>query len=359
MSISNLFIPNQYNLLCNDFSCNGLTADDITSTIVTSDGIQFSSPPPINNTLNDLLAVDSIGDIVIRQASSIPGTGTQTINNAPGVTVPIKADLASTPSDIILNGLAVNGAQGFVLIPAPPLTGGDIVINNSFLNQSVTTTSSPLFNSLTSGLTHIGGLYIDNPPLIAGATDNNCLIIPASGQIQQKTMVSLNDAQTITNKTINSSSNILNIDSLLISAYYNLENSQPISNNTDSVIIYDTTNVTSPSISYNSGTGIFTINKVGVFTFNATTAFTANITGTRGVYFTHNGDTLHYSNMYISAASSTINTQINNTFTNKFIIGDTISVVAFQNSGIGLQIEGNDDDVSSFTSIMITGVTKN
>lgn len=385
MSISNLFEPNHNQIYVGSFN--------------------IVDTPILNLSDNNYLVRNIItGEIEINTSGSGSETVTGAINNGTGQPI-YSLDVGGI---LNFNTLTGNSAQGVTI--SPP-SSGNVEINNTFLNQSVKTTDSVSFvgvvtdisgstaNSLGantfSNSTSIG---IDNTtkdlvtitdimstdtaqtvsavktftatPIISNiGTPGGNIAVPSG--ISSIMALQSAGAQTINNvcsyfntsptpaviKDSGIATSSLVTLAGLVTANYNLENSQPISNNTDSIVIYDTVNLTSPSISYNFGTGLFTINKAGIYTFNATTLFTTNPAGTRGVYFTYNANTLHYSNMYISSSGSTTNTEINNSFTNKFAINDTVSLIAFQNSGIGINIEGNDDDASSFTNIYITGIT--
>lgn len=123
MSISNLFSPNNYHIHVGDLSITQL--------------------PTVDNANANFLVRNGTTGILEVNNNVFPGNVTDGVNLGTGAPV----FHAKNGTMLEFNSLSANGAQGFVINPAPPGPGGDIVINNPFLDQAVTTTSSPSFLS--------------------------------------------------------------------------------------------------------------------------------------------------------------------------------------------------------------------
>jgi hypothetical protein len=102
-------------------------------------------------------------------------------------------------------------------------------------------------------------------------------------------------------------------------------------------LAYDTIALSTPNITYNTSSGLFTINTAGVYTFCASTAFAANATGVRAVNFEKNISTPYLNTMNIPPNASGL-TSIQMSYTDSFIIGDTLSVEVYQNTGGTLNV---------------------
>ena len=143
MSISNLLSENDYSVFVNDLTISKLPALDLTNS-------------------NFLVRNGTTGEIEINN-NIVPGDVSDGANL--GVGAPIFH--AKSGSSLQFNSLAANGAQGFSITPAPALTGGDITINNTFLNQDVKKTSAPSFLGPVSigGMSTPGAVTLTNTAL--------------------------------------------------------------------------------------------------------------------------------------------------------------------------------------------------
>lgn len=157
---------------------------------------------PTNNNADTNLVTINGTTLEYRTVSSLP-TGF-TVSSAPGAVAPVYAAGASTSSSAIINGLSSNSAQGFSLTTAPPVTGGNIVINNNFLNQDVRTTASPTFAAATiAALTTSGSMQLSNGPS-ASVGVNALMYDGVSTPFTIKPVTDLSTAQTLLNKTLTS-----------------------------------------------------------------------------------------------------------------------------------------------------------
>ena len=148
---------NADNIRCEQIDANvvgiqNLTCNTIAAVSADLGSLKLTQSPALDVSNSNALVYDSItGDI---KYNNTAGVGSVTNGQNLGTVPVFQAKLGSI---LQFNGLSANPAQGFVLTPAPPLTGGDIVINNIFLDQDLKTTAAPSF----LGPLHLGGMTQD------------------------------------------------------------------------------------------------------------------------------------------------------------------------------------------------------
>jgi hypothetical protein len=128
MSIQNLEYENEYEIL-------------VASLSITED-------PIIDNTNSNVLVRNATTGAIEINNNILPGDVTGAANLGSGAIV----YQGQSGTILDFNTLTGNSSQGVVITPAPEFTGGNIEIGNNYLNQSVTTTSSPTFVSIISDL---------------------------------------------------------------------------------------------------------------------------------------------------------------------------------------------------------------
>lgn len=150
MSVANLSSNTQYrqvdifadNITCVSLNSEVLTILDIVTDDISTVGLILRAPPTIDNANNNVLVRNATtGEVELNT-----DIGLSNVSDGSNLGVGVPVFHAKNGTILEFNSLSANGAQGFSLTPAPG-PGGDIVINNTFLDQSVTTTSSPSFNS--------------------------------------------------------------------------------------------------------------------------------------------------------------------------------------------------------------------
>ena len=185
MSIINLTTPsNETNVFCENLNAENIVCQNIIAAITSFFNLQadtlitkhifYSQSPPIDNAVTDFIVYDSSdGELKINN-TMVAGSVTNGQNLG---TVPVFHDKLGTV--LRFNGLDANAAQGCTLTPAPG-PGGDIVINNTFLDQDVKTSAQPSFVSVTAALAGQGSLKIGT----GGINGTTTTIVPGqSGDI--------------------------------------------------------------------------------------------------------------------------------------------------------------------------------
>jgi len=132
-----------------------------------------------------------------------------------------------------------------------------------------------------------------------------------------------------------------------------LTTSVSTSNGAFTIVKLDTIQNTSPAITYNTGTGLWTCNIAGTFLFNTTVAYAGNATGARVAYYKLNGTTIYMASLISSnatasppCASTSVSLNLN--------VGDTIGVFSWQNSGGNLNINGTGSALDFYTQTHVT-----
>jgi hypothetical protein len=216
MSLAGISDPSNINNLdiyCEQLTCDTLNALTLSVDDVSTVGLVIRAPPVINNSDNNFLVRNATTGSVELNTSGVPGG----INGAINVGTGAPVYHGQSGSILQFNNLLANGAQGFSITPAPPLTGGDITINNNFLNQDVRTSAAPSF----LGPLHLGGLTQDGAITLSttalststvrcGAVSQIPMeVVPSSGHVVSLDDPPANDnftlnnlAQTLTNKTM-------------------------------------------------------------------------------------------------------------------------------------------------------------
>jgi hypothetical protein len=115
---------------------------------------------------------------------------------------------------------------------------------------------------------------------------------------------------------------------------------QTITNNTETTLItawVDSKGINSDTSSYNTATGVFTINVAGIYLISTSIKFSANATGDRTVTLKKNGTEINYAGV----KSATLATGVSLTMMVQLAVSDTILVSVKQNSGSSLSVTGN------------------
>lgn len=122
MSISNLFEKNQYDIFVNS--------------------LDISKVPTLNNANSNFLVRNiTTGEIELNTSGG--GSGTVSGGATLGTGAPVfQGEIGSV---LDFNSISGNSTEGVTITGAPVLTGGNIEIGNSFLNQSVKTTDNVSF----------------------------------------------------------------------------------------------------------------------------------------------------------------------------------------------------------------------
>lgn len=213
MSLANIQVPNEVDLICNSLLADRIDCIDL-----------FAQNQIVNNIVINNLQQDNtldrfvVWDFNTSEVKYRDNVFTESIENAPAVTVPIYAEFASTPTTAVFNGLASSDPDFIQLNPAPPVTGGDIVINPGVkvvLTDNVATITNKTLDNTNNTIDINNGLIVTGGALQAGLvqltsdpqinTDNDVLIYSAlnGGRIDKRLdCVFTNAIQTMTNKTI-------------------------------------------------------------------------------------------------------------------------------------------------------------
>lgn len=168
MSLSNILVPNDYSIYSDTNITNDLFVNNVTQ----------------NNALTDILAWDPASKKVFYN-TTVTGPGI-TVSSAPGVTAPIYAALASTPSSAIINGIGTD--PNFALLNiAPPTTGGNIIINAG--SKVTLSDNTQTLSNKTLAAPLITGLILDQTPsgvplLVNGSTISKWLNYIDSNSVQ-------------------------------------------------------------------------------------------------------------------------------------------------------------------------------
>lgn len=298
MSIANLEHPNNFDCFFNTLS--------------------LTKTPILDNTNNNFLIRNPVSGIIEINNSVVPSEDVITGGLSIGSGVNIFN--GQTGSILDFNCLSVNPLQGFELIP-PPFSGGNIEITNNYLDQSVKTTDTPLFlgADMSGGPVQVGELFITNSPSVTSASGG--ILVRQGTQIEQN-------------------NNIINSNSFFSS--YKLLNQYSITSGSFNNVIFDTISSSDSGISYNISTGLFTVNitstfmmvsTIGVLNDNGSPPSDGIIQG----YFNINSDVTRYGQVKLQANASTsesgaLTTVFSCTSIQKLNIGDTFSVIVYQNS---------------------------
>lgn len=133
-----------------------------------------------------------------------------------------------------------------------------------------------------------------------------------------------------------------------------LDADQVIGNGVDTVVLYPINDHGDGALSYDPGTGTFTVLATGMWSISYTTAFGLSVVGNRYSWLTFNGGVARYAaNNKISVNDSLMNGCQSTGLTS----GETFQVHAFQDSGGPLAVQGLLTNGINFTSIAVTRVT--
>ena len=122
---------------------------------------------------------------------------------------------------------------------------------------------------------------------------------------------------------------------------YTLSADQSIPSGTNTAIVYDTAVSTDGSVSYNSSTGLFTVNKAGIYQLSASAVWASSSSGARGLFISagQGGDTYAYQQ---SSASTSSLTNANTVSTSvRFAAGAQFSFYVIQNSGAAVSLSAS------------------
>jgi hypothetical protein len=208
MSIANLSNPiSQLNndIYCNDLICTNLDASFSTLPVIetinlVAETIQIQPLPPINNTLNDLVALDPFGTLVIRQATSIPGTGDITGASSLGTGQPIY----QSQSGFTLQFNSLTGTSGDIVI-SPPLAGNvniDVGTNIANLTGTQTFTGTKSFTSVPNCLNGIQLGNLNTVDALSYAIPLGIALSDGISVVKMNNVVDTVSSQTLTNKTL-------------------------------------------------------------------------------------------------------------------------------------------------------------
>jgi hypothetical protein len=117
----------------------------------------------------------------------------------------------------------------------------------------------------------------------------------------------------------------------------------------DFVVLFDVQDTGDPGLSYNAGTGLFTVVTGGLYVISYSIAWEANAVGARWGWISFGSAARYASNVaptvagLISSRSGTISVILTAT--------ETFNIHAFQDSGIPLQVQGLATDGVNFTSM--------
>jgi hypothetical protein len=185
MSISNLFIPNNYNLFCNTITPNSITIDSIDV-----DQLQINNPNASIST-DLILSINSNGNV-----------------NKSNITL---SSIVNSTANQTLTGKTIDSANNTLLV-----NGTNI---NSIINQDVRTSANASFNSVTLGTLNTDFINIYSMPTVNDTS--NVLALAGTSLVTRDDIVNTTSIQTITGKTIDSASNALLVNSININSLIN------------------------------------------------------------------------------------------------------------------------------------------
>jgi len=123
-------------------------------------------------------------------------------------------------------------------------------------------------------------------------------------------------------------------------------------------VIYDTAGLPNSRLSYNAGTGIFTVNVAGVYTFTALNTYATDAGGTsRNIWFSKNFSSIHTMEQKATPLSTSV-VDVSTAYTDFLNIGDQINVYAFQDSpSSSVNLVGSASNATDFCAITISIIT--
>lgn len=133
-----------------------------------------------------------------------------------------------------------------------------------------------------------------------------------------------------------------------------LDADQVIGNGVDTVVLFPINDHGDGALSYDPGTGTFTVLATGMWSISYTLAFGLSVVGNRYAWLTFNGGVARYAaNNKISVNDSLMNGCRSTGLSS----GDTFQLHAFQDSGGPLAVQGLLANGFNFTEISVTRVT--
>jgi hypothetical protein len=341
MSISNLSnAANQQDITisCDTLTCTNLIASFSTLPVIETtnlvvETLQIQPNPPTDNTQNNLLAIDSIGAVIIRQASSISGSGDITGASSLGSGSPIY----QSQTGFILNFNSLTGTSGDISVSSP-ISGNinlDVGSNIVTLSGTQTLVNKTLTIPIISSISNTGTLTLPTTtgtlaltsqiPVVTNTSvtgdiasfSNNTGAIVDSG-IQYSNVVTLTGTQTLTNKTLTSPiiSSISNGGTITIpTGTFTLATTSNLSNYVDL-----TSNQTisgqktfSNSILISSGTSSITYGSTGIIFTQGSNNLTLQegaFTGNYSVYLPFSTGTLALTSQLPTITGTSVNGDI-------------------------------------------------
>lgn len=106
-------------------------------------------------------------------------------------------------------------------------------------------------------------------------------------------------------------------------------------------------------LSYSSG--VFTANVTGFYNICYSVAFSASATGSREAYITLSPSNVRYANNWVQAvADGTSPTVVNGSFNIYLVASTQFSIIAYQNSGTSLSLQGSSGTNGVITNMLAT-----
>jgi len=135
-----------------------------------------------------------------------------------------------------------------------------------------------------------------------------------------------------------------------VSNEYLITSNLSIPNNTNTLLVYNSSVSSVPGLTYNAGT--FTCTQAGMYSFCATALFDLNATGIRTLWFQNSSSSRITNSSMGTASNDPLGLQ--NSLSIYLNIGNTLQVFVFQNSGGNLNLLGQTVSSICYTRIIVS-----